>query len=135
MDLDAAKARIADLQQSLEAAISFFESLGLDPARLEETTSLLARMQHHLEVLDSSTSISVLQAELRRANVTLDLLRANLHSYPEPPADLLADVDRAQVEVEKNLSKIRRVKRTGKDLLFVGLATLAGCTLIRSRRR
>lgn len=132
MDLDAAKAKLVELRESLVAAIDFFKELGLDPVRLETTVSLIEKLEGHLQVLDGSHSIGTLQKELRLTNVTLDLLRENLQSYESPPEKLLQDVDEAQDEVQKNIVKIKKLKRAGLNLAVAGVAAV-GIYLVAKR--
>lgn len=125
MDLEGTKTRIEETRSSIASFVEFLHGLGFSYPLIEETESLLGRLTSHIDALQSGDSVGRLEIELRKTSKTLSELRANLMEYPEPPQDMIAEVDAAQAEVEKNLVRAKLGKRTKSILPLVALGGLA----------
>ena len=132
MDLAETKQRVEELQSSLEGVVDFLQSIGFEDTLLEETESLLRKLSAHIEVLQKEESLGRLEIELRKTHETLSSLRGNLLAYPEPNQELIGEVEAAQAEVEKNLVRVKRGRKT-KGIL--PLVLLGGAVLYAVSRR
>ena len=132
MDLAETKQRVEELQSSLEGVVDFLQSIGFEDTLLEETESLLGKLSAHIEVLQKEESLGRLEIELRKTHETLSRLHENLLAYPEPNQELIDEVEAAQAEVEKNLVRVKRGRKT-KGIL--PLVLLGGAVLYAVSRR
>ena len=131
MELEATKQRVEELRSSIESVVGLMHSMGFSSPILEETERLLGQLGQHIGTLQTEESLGILGVELRRTDETLSQLRANLLSYPEPDQDLIAEVDAAQAEVQRNLVKVKKAKKTKGILPLVALAGVVAVALAR----
>ncbi len=132
MDLDTTKERVEELHSSIVSIVEFFHSIGLESELLDETERLLGQLAGHIEVLQDEDSLGLLEIELRKTDKTLSRLRLNLLAYPEPNLQLIVEIDEAQAEVRKNLSRVKRGRKTLKALPFF---VLGGAVIYAISRR
>ncbi len=131
MRLEETRRRIQELLSSTSDVVDFLRSIGFQSAVLEETERLLGQLVEHIEVLQTEESLGLLEIELRKTSETLDSLRDNLLSYPEPNQELIAEVDAAQDEIIRNLLKVKRAKKTKSALPLVVLGAVVLVAAIR----
>lgn len=132
MDLTATKERVEELRSSLEALVDLLQSIGFEHERIKRTEMLLAQLSQHLDFLQKEKSLGILEIELRKTYETLSALHKNLLEYPEPNQELLAEIEAAQAEVERNMVRVKRGRKTKGILPFVALG---GIVLYAASRR
>ena len=121
-----------ELHSSIVSIVEFFHSISLESELLDETERLLGQLAGHIEVLQDEDSLGLLEIELRKTDKTLSKLRINLLAYPEPDPQLIIEIDEAQAEVRKNLSRVKRGRKTLKALPFF---VLGGAVIYAISRR